>query len=134
MRVLAVQHREIFPPVSRAVQSLELARNPPRLVVRISQFRDANFFSLGMRGGQHLGREALAALVLSDNVRRHPQNVRCGTVIFRQRHAVPAGVIRILQSRESFFKNGKARERSSPKTVNGLVVVAHHKNISWLRA
>ncbi len=88
VRMLPVKHRKILPAMARSMKTLEFVRNPARFVVGSGQLRDANSLALRLGGLQDLFREIRADFILRNHLRGHAENIRGGTVILRQRHAI----------------------------------------------
>src|SRR5258708_30078547 len=72
-------------------------------------------------------------VILRDHLSRDAEDVRRRTVILRQRHANGRRVLPGLPASETLQKKLETSERSATKSVNSLIVVTHHHDVSRLR-
>src|SRR6266403_4690014 len=98
MRVLAVKHGKILPAPPRSMNALEFTRHPSRFFFWNCQLHDADLFTRGFVWREDFLRKVGAYGILPDHLHRHAQDVRCRTVVLRQRHAERGGVLAFLPS------------------------------------
>src|SRR6266513_4250061 len=85
VRVLAVEHCKIFPAPPRSMNALEFACHPSRFFFWSRQLHDANLFTRGFVWRENFLRKVGAYGILPDDLHRHAQDVRCLTIVLRQR-------------------------------------------------
>src|SRR5262245_36284876 len=100
MRMLAIKHRKIAHSRSRTVQPFEFAGDPARFVVSSMELNDAHALAFSARRRQKLLRKIGADLIQSNHLRGHPQNIWCGAIVLRQRHAERRRILPGLPSRK----------------------------------
>src|SRR2546423_7670641 len=125
----AIEHRKFPPAAPRSMYAFEFAGNPASLVVRSGELDNANLFAFWLIGCQHLLRKVRADRVLPDNLRGHAQNIWSRPVILGKGYAELRGILALPPLRKPFDKQFETSEGSPPKTVDGLIVVAHCEDI-----
>src|SRR5579864_2762853 len=128
--MLPVQHREVHPPPARFMHALQLARHPTRFFLFVGELDDSNLLSLWSLCAQEFLGKVCAHGVLPDHLRGDTQNVRRRAVILRQADSEFSRIPACLPRCEFLQKKLEAREGSTSKTVDGLVVVTDCENIS----
>ena len=135
--MLAIEDREAFPVRAGIVQPLDFGRHPVRLFAKCGEFHDADFFALGIVGGQILRRQQGRRLVVQNHLARDAQYPPRRAVVFRERDEVlfqglvcPQSRGRLAGAAEFPEKNREAAEGRAAKPVDRLVMVADRDDIA----